>query len=140
MADELPLTLGQRIKQLRLDSGMSLTQLATRARLSKGYLSTLESESSTANRRPSGESLQRLGDALGVTVADLLGAAPPALPPALEQFADDARLGRADIQMLAAIRFRDRQPGTAEAWRFVYDAIRMSVINPLPPLPEDDST
>src|SRR5262245_39842809 len=119
--------LGARIRGYREDKGLTQTALADAAGLSKTYLSELESG---AGRRPSGDVLLRLADALGVTIADLLGRriAPAAdtLPDGLAEFANQHGLPEADVAMLASIRFRGDPPRTARRWQHIYDAIRMS--------------
>jgi transcriptional regulator with XRE-family HTH domain len=123
--------VGARIRRFRDELGMSLGDLAERADVSKGYLSVLENEPPDGTRRPSGKTLHRIAQALGVTIGDLLGeplnaTAALELPPGLQQFAEDHGLPESDVQMLAWIEFRGRQPRTAEAWQFIYQAIRMS--------------
>jgi transcriptional regulator with XRE-family HTH domain len=120
--------LGARIREYRLEKGLNQVALAEAARLSKTYISELESG---AGRRPSGEVLLRIADALGVTIADLLGrsvlpARNQELPEGLAEFAANHRLPEADVAMLAAIRFRGEPPRTARRWQHIYDAIRTS--------------
>ena len=47
-------------------------------------------------------------------------------PPSLLQFAKQAGLPEADIEMLAGIEFRGERPRTPERWAFIYEAIRNS--------------
>ncbi|MDT4995298.1 MAG: hypothetical protein QOH97_5190 [Actinoplanes sp.] len=120
--------LGVRMRAYRADKGLTQTELATAAGLSKTYISELESG---AGRRPSGNVLLRIADALGVTIADILGrsvtpAASDELPEGLAAFAADHQLPEADVTMLASIRFRNEQPRTARRWQHIYDAIRTS--------------
>jgi transcriptional regulator with XRE-family HTH domain len=122
-------TFGQRLRRYRTESGMSLTALAEAAGVSKGYLSSLESDEH--QRRPSAEVLYALAQQLGVTMSDLMGrkllpAASPEIPDSLAAFAEEAKLNEADTAMLASIRFRGEQPRTAERWRYIYDSIRNS--------------
>ncbi len=119
--------LGVRIRRYREDKRLTQTALADAAGLSKTYLSELESG---AGRRPSGDVLLRIADALGVSIADLLGRriapAGEALPDGLAEFATQQALPEADVAMLASIRFRGDPPRTARRWQHIYDAIRMS--------------
>lgn len=62
-------TVGQRIKRYRKDRDMSLSQLAVAAKVSKSYLSELESGNGTT-QRPSADLLYRIGKALGVAMSD----------------------------------------------------------------------
>ena len=122
------MALNDRIKQRREEKGLSAVELAHRAEISKGYLSEIESGRAS---RPSGEVLFRIATALGTTVADLLERevrpATPAIPQALQDFANDASLPVEDIEMLAQIRFRGEQPATADDWRYLYESIRRSI-------------
>lgn len=123
-----PTTVGGRIKKYRQDAGLSLTELATRSGLSKGYLSTLESSDES---RPSGTTLYALAKVLGVTMSDLLGEqllveSPTEIPSSLAKFAREAQLPQSDVRMLAAIKFRGEQPQSIDRWRYIYQAISNS--------------
>lgn len=120
--------LGARLRRYRDEKSFSQGALAEAAQLSKTYISELESG---AGRRPSGTVLLRLADALGVTIADLLGRAvtptpTDELPEGLAAFASDHNLPEADIAMLASIRFRGDPPRSPRRWQHIYDAIRTS--------------
>jgi transcriptional regulator with XRE-family HTH domain len=120
--------LGQRLRRFREDRGWTQAALAEHAGVSKPYLSELEGD---AGRRPSGQILLQLADALGVTVADLLGrqvlpAQEPDIPPSLREFAVRRGLPESDVQMLAGIRFRGEAPRTPQRWEHIYNAIRTS--------------
>ena len=132
-------TVGGRIRRFREDRGLTLSQLAETAGVSKGYLSALENDPSS--RRPSAETLYAVAAALGVTIADLLGRrllADPAsqVPEGLLEFAAEAGLPEADVRMLASIQFRGEQPRTKERWRYIYTAIRTSEPLDEPPRPQ----
>jgi transcriptional regulator with XRE-family HTH domain len=114
-------TLGQRLRAYREALDFSLSDLARRSGVSRSYLYQLENDESS----PTQEKLNSLADALGVSPADLLGVADePALPPALAEFAQEARLPPEDIRMLSRIHYRGKQPTTKEAWRVLYSVIR----------------
>ena len=120
--------LGQRLRRYREDRGWTQAVLAEQAAVSKPYLSELEGG---AGRRPSGEILLKLADALGVTVADLLGrhvvpTKDPDIPPSLREFVELRGLPESDIWMLAGIRFRGEAPRTPQRWEHIYNAIRTS--------------
>ena len=122
--------VGLRIKRFRTDRGMTATQLANAAGVSKSYLSALENGDGT-QRRPSAKTLYSLASAMGVAMSDLLGR--PIItqprterPESLLEFARERGLPEADIDMLAGIRFRGEQPKTPDRWSFIYDAIRNS--------------
>jgi transcriptional regulator with XRE-family HTH domain len=122
-------SVGDRIRRFREERGLNLSQLAEHAGVSKGYLWALEND--PAARRPSAETLYAVARALGVTIADLMGrevlAAPAGdIPDSLREFAEEADLPEADIQMLASIQFRGERPRTKERWRYIYTAISTS--------------
>lgn len=60
----MPTRLGEKLRDLRKERGLTLEKLAERAGLSKSYLWELENRES---QRPSAEKLTALGDALGVS-------------------------------------------------------------------------
>ena len=57
--------IGQRIKQLRVQNGLTLEELASRTELTKGFLSQLERNLTS----PSIQTLEDITEALGVTMA-----------------------------------------------------------------------
>jgi transcriptional regulator with XRE-family HTH domain len=123
-------TLGQRIRRFRGDAGLTPSQLAERAAVSKSYVSSLESDTEP-ERRPSADVLYRLAQALGVAMSDLLGrpilvGPRPERTAELLEFAREDRLPEADIEMLASIQFRGERPRTTARWRFIYEAIKNS--------------
>ena len=127
---QAPSEFGARLRKYRGESGLSLSALAERTELSKGYLSSLENNHEP--RRPSAEVLYALASALGVTMSDLMGrqllaAASPSVPTSLAEFAAEEGLNQADIWMLASIQFRGEQPRTPERWRYIYQSIRNSI-------------
>src|SRR5215212_4958464 len=65
------LMIGQLVRQLRESRGLSQEELATRARVSSGYLSKLERDLS----QPSAAILQKISTVLQVPLADLYRAA-----------------------------------------------------------------
>lgn len=121
-------TLGQRVRRYREERAWTLTELAKRASVSKGYLSDIERG---ADVRLSGEKLYDIANALGVTMSDLLGRdiitePKQAVPKSLEAFAKSHRLPKSDVHMLANINFRGEPPKSEERWALIYSAIRSS--------------
>lgn len=125
--------VGVRIRRLRDEQGLSLSELARLSGVSKGYLSQIER---APEARPSASTLFALARTLGTSVAALLGsadadgveeAADLDLPDSLRAFAEEEGLPPADIRMLAGIRYRGESPRTKEDWRFLYESIRRSV-------------
>src|ERR1700686_4690619 len=68
---EKRVSLAKRLKEFREQAGLSLDQLAERAKMSKGYIWELEQDEE-GKKKPSAEILMRLANALSVTLADLL--------------------------------------------------------------------
>lgn len=124
------MSVGDEVKQRRLKQGLSLTELARLASVSKGYLSEIESNPAA---RPSAATLFKIASALGTSVAELLGSRPSGddeksaleIPDPLRQFAKKERLPEAEVRMLAGIRYRGKAPKTAEDWRYIYESIRL---------------
>lgn len=119
--------LGDRLKRYRKELGMTQADLARKAGVSAAYISELESG---LGKRPSGEILLRLANALDVTIAELLGqdirpgdGDPPVPDPSLLEFAKERKLAKADVTMLASIRFRGDPPRTKRRWAMIYDSI-----------------
>lgn len=119
--------LGTRLKRYRKEMGMSQADLARKADVSAPYVSELEGG---LGRRPSGEILLKLANTLDVTIAELLGqdirpgeTDSPVSDPSLLAFAEERKLAKADVAMLASIRFRGDPPRTARRWAMIYDTI-----------------
>jgi transcriptional regulator with XRE-family HTH domain len=123
--------IGKRIRRYRVQSGLSLGQLAQASGVSKSYLWALESEGTA--ERPSGAKLYEIARVLGVSMADLLGRevllkedTKLSIPDSLREFAKEDGVPESDVRALARIRFRGEQPKTKERWRYIYNAIRTS--------------
>jgi len=120
----------ERIKARRLEMGLSLAELARRADISKGYLHSIESGETQS---PSAEVLFKISHELGTTIADILGETESSpvseieVPENLLQLAQEDNLTQADVQMLANIRYRGKQPQSVADWRFIFESIRRTV-------------
>ncbi len=130
-ADPAPQSLGERIRALRHQQQLSLSQLARLSGVSKGYLSQVER---SASARPSAATLFAVARALGTSIAELLEADasvslpdPIDVPDSLREFGDEVGLPPVDIEMLAGIRYRGASPRSKEDWRFLYESIRRSI-------------
>ena len=124
-------SLGSRLRDARTAQSLSLTEVAARAGISKAYLSQLEHGASTT---PSHEVLRRLATALGASIADLTGASETwqpgeanKLPASLRAFARSAKIPEADVEMLAGIHYRGKQPGEPDDWAHIYETIKRTV-------------
>jgi transcriptional regulator with XRE-family HTH domain len=123
--------VGANIRAERERAGLSLSQLSQQSGISKAHLVRLENRGGN----PSLEILGRIAEALGVTVADLLGepkltftpTEAAEIPASLRAFADEAGLRTDEVQTLASIRFRGgERPRSAARWRFIYDSLKLS--------------
>ena len=126
--------LGQKIRQLREEKGLSLNRLAEEASISKAYLSQLEND---VSKQPSAEILLKIASALGVTIADLLDQPVRVyaedfededIPNVLREFINKRGkpldIQREDVRMLMNIRYRGNQPKTIEDWEHILQTIR----------------
>lgn len=124
-------SLAERLRSCREAAGLSLDELATKAKISKTYLWELEKDTAGA-KKPSAALLLRIASTLSVTIADLLAlptvqvkADAVELSPSLGEFRDRmAKLGtplaHQDLQDLALTKFRGGQPQTADEWHQLY--------------------
>ncbi|MCW3096516.1 MAG: transcriptional regulator, family [Chthonomonadaceae bacterium] len=126
-------TIGQRIKARREERGLSLSALADLAKVSRGYLSQIESGDV---ENPSAAVLFRIAKNLGTSVAKLLGEVQEPgtegqenepLDPILLQFAREEALTEDDIRMLSGIKRRGQRPQNVNDWRFIYEAIKRTI-------------
>ena len=126
--------LGQKIRQLREEKGLSLNGLAEEASISKAYLSQLEND---VSKQPSAEILLKIASALGVTIADILDQPVRVyaedfededIPYALREFIDERGdaldIQKEDVRMLMNIRYRGNQPKAIEEWEHILQTIR----------------
>ena len=85
------MTVGERVRELRKQAGLTLEQLATQAEASKSYVWDLEN-----NRlpKPSADKLTKIAEALGVTTDYLSGADKASSPEKALENAQDANFFR----------------------------------------------
>ena len=125
------MSLADRIRTLRTQAGLSLEELATKARLSKTYLWELEKDEAGV-KKPSADVLLRLATALSTTIADLMSLPSVRvqqdqiqIPPSLSEFQKRMEgmgtpLSPEDLRDLATMKFRGGQPQTADEWHSLY--------------------
>lgn len=117
-------SLGERVRRYRIALGYSLSDLARQSGVSRSYLYQVESGESS----PTEEKLLALANALGISVAELLGQDVPLealdIPSSLKVFAEQYNLPPEDVRMLARINYRGRRPNSIEGWRLLYMAIQ----------------
>jgi transcriptional regulator with XRE-family HTH domain len=120
-----------RLRRLREEQDLSLSEVARRAQVSKAYVSQLERGGSTD---PSYSVVTRLATALGSTVEHLTGESGvwdptnyEAVPASLRRFAERSGLPEVDLNMLAKIHFRGRRPKDPDDWAHLYETIKRTV-------------
>ena len=129
-------TVGERIREIRLDLDLNQDQLAERAGLSKGFLSDVEN-----NKRNIGsENLLKIANVLGASVdyllrgeiTESLPAQPTVIPSELSQAAEELELSyAATLELLEAHRSviaRRSNKGlrtfSVDDWKKLHDAIK----------------
>lgn len=134
---EIDLTLlGENIRYLRQGKNLSLADLTAKSGVSKTYISDLENG---LGGRPNVQYLYKIATALETTIDALINlslkpsqrkaisaASREPLPPGLEEFAKQERLKPQQIDMLARLNFRGKRPKDTDAWKLIYDTIKMA--------------
>jgi XRE family transcriptional regulator of biofilm formation len=129
--------LGENIRYLRQGRDWSLSVLAERSGVSKAYISDLENG---AGGRPNIQYLYKIATALDTTIDGLVNqsfrtrrakasrteSSSEPLPPGLEEFAGKEGLEPEQIDMLARLNFRGNRPKDADAWKLIYEAIKIA--------------
>jgi DNA-binding XRE family transcriptional regulator len=122
--------IGDNIRSRREAKGLTLTELAHRCGISKGYLSQIEHNEVD---RPSAEVLYRMALYLDTTIAELLGKPTfvpdprPTISDSLKEFAAREGLTDQEIAELAQVKHRGKQPQTVDDWAFIHRALKAAV-------------
>jgi len=131
----MKVSVGKRIRSLRIEKNINLPELAEKANISKAFLSELENDDEA---NPSLDSLNKVAKALGVTLATLLEREstkarriiPEELEPSLKEFIieNNAKGETLDEGILQALYVLQQRRGeakkTKESWRWLYESIR----------------
>lgn len=142
----LSFPIGDNIRKLRNERGISLSALARAAGISKAYLSQIENE---PDKKPSAEVVYRLAQALEVTMADLMGVKEQVGPPPANNFAtsnggndtdaydpqrlpaglrifwnEHPQLPLEEIRRLAAVSRQENDLTATDYW-LIYETIRL---------------
>lgn len=129
------MTIGDNLKKYRELRGFTLPDLAARAGVSKAFVWEIESGNS---KRPGAEILFRIAEALGVTIAHLMGKPPPSQPQVgieaeinsgLRAFINERKrqgqpLEPEEIESLSFVQLKGGRPQTKEQWMLVYGMLR----------------
>lgn len=115
---------GKQVRDRRIQEGWSQEELAQKIGISRNYLSQIERGQST---NLSWQVREQMSSLLGLK-ADGVEEAIEAIdiPPSLAEFAQSAHLPPDDVQMLARLKYRGKQPTTAEKWELLYNVIKMT--------------
>ena len=125
--------IGSNIKKYRQIRGLTLPNLATEAGMSKAFLWEIETGNS---KRPGAEILFKIADALGVTIAHLMGKEPvqqkmiePEINDGLRAFINERkRLGQPldpeEVKSLSFVQLRGGRPTTKEQWALVFGMLK----------------
>jgi transcriptional regulator with XRE-family HTH domain len=117
-------SFGLQVRDRRRQEKLSQTDLADQVGISRNYLSQIERGQAT---NLSWQVRDKLTSILGLKDAVPTEANP--LPPGLLAFAESVQLPPGDIQMLAGLEYRGKQPSTPEKWELLYNVIKMTVGN-----------
>src|SRR6266446_5563975 len=116
--------LGQNIRYLRQGKNLSLADLAAKSGVSKTYISDLENG---LGGRPNVQYLYKIAIALETTIDALINLSlKPAQRKAIPVVSKQERLEPQQIEMLARLNFRGNRPKDADAWKLIYDTIKMA--------------
>ena len=117
---------GLQVRDRRKQEKLSQDILAQQVEISRTYLSQIERGEAT---NLSWKVRQNLCGALGLQVdgdgdraSELSG-----LPESLLACATRLKLPPDDVQMLANLKYRGKQPDTSEKWEMLYNVIKMTV-------------
>lgn len=127
--------IGTNVKKYREMRSLTLPDLALRAGVSKAFLWEIESGNS---KRPGAETLFRIAEALGVTIAHLMGKAPeadgaawiePEINDGLRAFINERKrqgqpLDADEVESLSFVQLKGGRPQTKEQWAVVYGVLR----------------
>lgn len=115
---------GMQVRDRRRQEKMSQGDLAQKVDISRTYLSQIERGEAT---NLSWKVRQRLCLMLGLPVDDRPEMEGDGLPESLLACATRLKLPPDDVQMLANLKYRGKQPDTPEKWEMLYTVIKMTI-------------
>ena len=117
---------GLQVRDRRKQEKLSQDALAQQVEISRTYLSQIERGEAT---NLSWKVRQTLCGALGIQVGgdDDRASELSGLPASLLACATRLNLPPDDVQMLANLKYRGKQPNTSEKWEMLYNVIKMTV-------------
>ena len=114
------MSVGTRVKTIRLARGWSLRDLAQKSGLSAGYLSQLENE---RRKSPSATSIAALSGAFNIGAEVLLSDSSPFIQESVAAFAAEEGLALEDVIWLSQVQVRGRRLADGGELRRVYHAV-----------------
>lgn len=123
--DAVAVQFGLQVRDRRKQEKLSQGDLAEQVEISRNYLSQIERGEAT---NLSWKVRQRLCEVLGLAVdgiesnTELQG-----LPESLLACATRLKLPSDDVQMLANLKYRGKQPDTPEKWEMLYNVIKLTI-------------
>ena len=119
------MNFGQTIRDRRRQEGLSQAVLAQQAGISRNYLSQIERGKAT---NLSWQLRQTLTSLLGIQEAELTANSElTTLPTGLAEFAQRVDLPQDDVVMLSRLKYRGKQPNTADKWEMLYNVIKVTI-------------
>jgi transcriptional regulator with XRE-family HTH domain len=115
---------GEMVRKRRKAEGMNQSKLASETGISRNYLSEIERGEAT---HLSWEIRKRLCMVLGIPLDELALEISQTFSESLIEFAERANLPTEDINMLARLNYRGKQPDTPEKWKILYGVIKMTM-------------
>ncbi len=119
--------LGERLRELRQQRGLTLLQLSQQTALSVSYLSDLE----RGRTNPSIDTLERIAGTYHVLLGELVAGTDgwqispqQGLAPGLQELIEQGRIDLATAQDLSRIELRGKRPQTAMEWLELYFHLR----------------
>ena len=112
---------GGMVRDRRRAEKLSQSDLAEQVEISRNYLSQIERGEAT---NLSWNVRIRLCNTLGIQDD---GDVSKPLPESLQAFASRSKLPPDDLQMLANLKYRGKQPDTPEKWEMLYNVIKLTI-------------
>lgn len=116
--------LGRQVAKRRRELGLSQTEFAEKADISRNYLSLIERGEA---QNVSTDMLEKMALVLGMSVADLLNpnqVSDVVIHPVLREFALREGLSFDVVDRLARLPRRGQEPDTVEKWEKIYKAVK----------------
>lgn len=119
--------LGERLRELRQQHGLTLLQLSQQTTLSVSYLSDLE----RGRTNPSIDTLERIAGAYRMLLGELMAGVDgwqvsprQTLAPGLQELVERGTIDLATAQDLSRVELRGKRPQSAEEWLELYYHLR----------------